>query len=194
MGALLVLSASPAFAQMGIDFVLEVDPATFIISPDIGDLEISRGGITHDLEDGTFSWVPTLKAGVGFDLSEFYIDVLAGYGLLYAKDAVTSSMYFGEAAFRYKAVDDGFVTVGPHVAIIGFDPDYDGDGNAELDGNVGFLGGICFTVGGKRLSFAGSVDYLYAEFDVDTANGWAASSDDVSLSGIMVQLGILMRF
>jgi hypothetical protein len=64
-------------------------------------------------------------------------------------------------------------------------------------------------VGGDRIAFSMSVDYLHATFDVENLKGeedghyyyydsddnqWYVSDDELDISGLMIQLGLTIRF
>lgn len=182
--------ASNSYAET--DFILEIDPLSLLVSPNIDGFEINRGGTTELLEGGS-SWVPSVKAGVGFDLSRVYLDFMGGIGFLW-NDAFTSTNYMGDLAVLFKVDERGIFALGPHAGFIYFDPKWDGTSEIKIDNTTGWLGGIKFLVGGKKVKFAASIDYLGAEFDVTGENGWIPSEDKLDISGLAIQLGVMFRF
>lgn len=189
MLGLLVL---PSAAAADVDFVLEINPLSYLISPDVDDFKASNGIILEEI-DGVGSLYPTLKAGVGFESETMILDILGGVGYLW-NDAFTANTFSGDLFLRLKVDRRGIFTVGPHLGLIYFDPDYDGTARVSLDSDTGVVGGVAFTVGSPRVAFSAALDYLSAKFDVSTSGGWTASESELDLSGFQVILGVQFRF
>jgi hypothetical protein len=192
------VSTMSATSFAGVDFILDIKPASLLISPDIDGFEVEKSGYYYyysDAIEGSGSWMPTLKAGIGIDTRVLYIDVTGGLGHLY-NVAFTANMYVADVALRFKL--GRVVTLGPHVGVVKFDPTWEGElsdsDDVELSECTGFMPGLCFTAGGKIASFSLSLDYLSASFDVETYHGWRASEDTLDISGFSLSLGVLLRF
>ncbi len=188
--------STPCFA--GVDFILDLKPASMLFSPDADGFMVSRtsGSIYEsDTISGSGSWMPTLKAGIRIDTSPLNIDLSGGLGLLY-NGAFHSSMYLADLALRFKI--SKHATIGPHVSVIKFDPTWDGSGSdssdVKLSEETSVMPGLCFTVGGKTASFSASIDYIDTSFDVTTHNGWVANDSSIDISGFAIQLGVLFSF
>lgn len=197
MGICMVFCVSTISATSfaGVDFVLDIKPASLLVSPDVDGFEVERSGYYWDTVEGTGSWMPTLKAGIGIDTSSLYIDVTGGLGYLW-NDAFHANMYLADVAVRFKL--GRVVTLGPHISVVSFDPTWEGElsdsDDVELSECTGFMPGLCLTAGGKIVSFSLSLDYLSASFDVETHNGWRANDDSLDMSGLSLNLGVLLRF
>ncbi len=188
--------STPCFA--GADFILDLKPASILFSPDIDAFKVSRtSGWTYysDTISGGGSWMPTLKAGLRIDTSALNIDVTGGVGFL-VSGAFHSPMYLADLALRFKI--SKHATIGPHVSVIKFDPKWDGSlsdsSDVKLSGETSIMPGLCFTVGGKTVSFSASIDYIDTSFDVTTYNGWVANDNSLDMSGFAIQLGVLFSF
>lgn len=182
----------PPPATADVDFVMEINPLSYLISPDIDDFQVTNGALLEEI-DGVGSLYPTLKAGVGFESDTMIFDILGGVGYLW-NDAFTATTYSGDLFLRLKVDPKGVFTVGPHLGAIYFNPDYDGVAQVNLDSDTGIVGGVAFTVGSPRVAFSAALDYLSAKFDVSTSGGWTASENQLDLSGFQVVLGVQFRF
>ena len=188
--------STPCFA--GMDFILDLKPASILFSPDVDGFRVSRTSsflYESDTISGNGSLMPTLKAGIRIDTSALNIDLTGGLGLLY-NGAFHSSMYLADLALRFKI--SKHATIGPHVSVIKFDPTWDGSGSdssdVKLSEETSVMPGLCFTVGGKTASFSASIDYIDTSFDVTTHNGWVANDSSIDISGFAIQLGVLLSF
>jgi len=199
--SILIISAlamsATCFAD--VDIVVGAYPASFLYSPDIDGFTAYDTTTGEGEEvDGEGSWIPNVRGGVGFDLSNLYLDLTAGVGYAYGGDVYTATWFLGDIATRFKVYGDGIkgvlMTLGPHAGVIYFDPEWKGDTDIKLEETVGYMFGACFTVGKKMVSFSASLDYVYLPVDVDAPAGTVTSDDEFDLSGIALQLGILFRF
>ena len=185
--------STPCFA--GTDFIFELKPASMLFSPDADGFKVSSTSGSSDTISGSGSMMPTLKAGMRFDTSALNIDLTGGLGFLF-NGAFHSTMYLADLALRFKI--SKHVTLGPHVSVIKFDPEWDGSrsdsSDVKLSGETSIMPGLCFTVGGKRATFSASIDYIDTSFDVTTHNGWVANDDSIDMSGFAIQLGVLFSF
>ena len=199
VGLLLLIPVSGA---ADVNFLLDLKPLSFLISPDADSFYVERGGVSgppwsfiyeREEVDGQGSWIPSLKAGAGFEFPWGFLDVLGGVGYLW-NDAFDSAMYIGDLGVRFKVDEGGVFTIGGHGGPIYFDPNWDGTSDLELDKTLGWMAGLCLTVGGEKAAFSASFDYVGAKLDVDTKNGWVASDSSLDISGFAVQLGVLFSF
>ena len=186
----LLMSTSPASAD--VDFVLEINPLSYVISPDVEDFKVSNGILVEEIT-GFGSLYPTLKAGIGFESEKMIFDILGGVGYLW-NDAFHATTFSGDLFLRFKIDRKGVFTLGPHLGAIYFNPDWDGTAQVTLDSDTGIVGGVAFTVGSPRVAFSAALDYLSAKFDVSTSGGWTANQSQLDLSGFQVVLGVQFRF
>ena len=194
VGICLVLSVFlvPATGSADIDFVLEINPLSYIISPDIDGFKITNGLVIEEL-DGYGSLYPSLKAGVGFESKNHIIDLLGGVGYLW-NDGFSAKTFSADAFFRFKVDKRGIFTVGPHIGVIRFNPEWDDPSKIDLSDETGWVVGVGFTVGSPRVAFSAALDYLSADFDVIPQAGWTASENTLDISGFLIQLGVQFRF
>lgn len=174
----------------------EVSPANVLFSGDIDKFSVTNDatGLIEDQVKSQTSYVPTLGGGFEIDTQLWRYHVLAGLGML-EHDAFSANILKLEVAAYYTGgLQTGFM-VGPHVSAYHFyEPSWDESVSVHLDSTSAVAPGIAFTVGDKFI-IKGSVDYLLgADINVQPANGYSASSESLSLDGIMVSLGVMMRF
>ncbi|MFW6372543.1 MAG: hypothetical protein ACOC3W_02495 [Thermodesulfobacteriota bacterium] len=186
--AAMVLFPASGFAQAGL--VVGVTPGIFLYSPDADGHEVSDGLKTEEI-DGYLSNLATLNAGIAWDAKMFYLDLTGGVGYLY-NSTFTSFVYMGDLALRFKLPTE-VMTLGPHVSLLEFQPDWDGDADVSLADTTGYVAGLAFTVGTKPFSFAASIDYVDASFEVES-DRLPVTNADLDLSGLAVQVGVLFRF
>jgi len=172
-------------------FVLDVLPASFLVSPDMDGFRLSSSTRIETI-DGTGSYTPSLRAGIGFNTSKAQLDLTAGIGYLF-NGAFTAPMYTGDLAGRFKIGEQ--ITLGPHIGVIGFgEPDWDGNAQVSFSDSTGLMTGAVLTAGNEAISFSLSVDYIDASFDVTTSGGWTANNSTLDISGAMVNAGAIFRF
>lgn len=199
MCMLFCVSIMPATSFAGVDFILDIKPGSLLISPDVDGFKVENSSYYYshsETIEGSGSWMPTIKLGIGFDTPPLYIDFTGGFGHLW-NSAFNANMFLGDVAVRFKL--NRVVTLGPHISVVRFDPTWEGDSytdsdDVKLSGCTGFMPGLCLTIGGKIISFSFSLDYLDASFDVKTYNGWRANEDAIDISGFSLNLGALLRF
>ena len=174
-----------------IEFLLEVCPASFLISPEADDFEITSSLFIERVAEFT-SWIPTARAGICFDTPAAKIDVTGGAGLLW-NELFTAPMFLVDVAARFKLREN--VTLGPHFGIVNFSkPDWDGFSDVRLSDSTGVMAGLALTAGNHDVLFSLSVDYLEASFDITTGGDWTANRTSLDMSGLAVQLGLMLRF
>jgi len=186
------LFSIPAVGMADVDFVLEINPLSYLISPDIDDFRTSNGIVFEEIS-GYGSLYPTLKAGIGLESRTMIIDLLAGVGYLW-NDAFNATTISGDMFLRFKLGQRGIFTLGPHVGIISFKPDWDGPSEIVLQDETGWAGGLALTVGSPRVAFSAVFDYLSADFGVEPSGGWTANTSSLDISGLLIQLGVQFRF
>lgn len=184
----MVMIPAKGYGQMGL--VVGVTPGIFLYSPDADGHEVRDGLKTEEI-DGYLSNLATLNAGLAWDSKMFYLDLTGGVGYLY-NSAFTGFLYMGDLAFRLKLPTE-VLTLGPHVSIMAFQPDWDGDADVSLSDTTGYAAGLALTVGTKPFSFAASIDYLDASFEVESER-LPVANEDLDISGLAVQVGVLFRF
>lgn len=201
--ALLFPCSSHAFE---VDFVLDLQPLTVLVSPDSDGfyLERSSGGTYYSSYErmeieGSGSFMPTLDVGVGFDTSIARLDTTVGLGYLWndAFGGVVSLVSF-DAKFKLGRA----VTLGPRIALVFsenlyfHDIDNDDVWLSAEEGMQGVMYGIDFTAGGKTVSFHLNLDYVDLKpYEVhNDYSSWAASDDELDLSGYAVGLGVVFHF
>ncbi len=185
------LFSIPAVGMADVDFVLEINPLSFLISPDADGFSTSNGFVFEEIT-GSASLYPTLKAGIGFKSDRIIFDFLAGAGYLW-NDTFNATTVSGDAFLRFKVGQQGIFAIGPHLGIIKFKPDWDGISQIALQDETGWAGGLAMTVGSSQVAFS-AVDYLSAEFGVEPRNGWTANRSSLDISGFLIQLGVQFRF
>jgi hypothetical protein len=180
-----------------VKFVLRADPVSFMISPDIDGFYVQNSGIREEI-DGTTAWTPSIHAGIGFDAGDkVLLDATVGVGLYYGGEVLESSFVTQRLSARFKL--GKVVTLGAQFGLIQFDDlEWDGDdakSNVNFSDSDGYLAGLSFTAGSDRVSFSLSVEYVSLDdFDVTTTGGWTPSSNNLDLSGTLINMGVLLRF
>jgi len=184
---LMILLPASGFAETNL--ILSFTPGIFLYSPDADGFQVSDGVKTGEVE-GYFSNKATLNIGVGFDTPELFVDLTGGIGYLY-NSAFTAKMAMADLAFRFKIRREE-LTAGPHISIIKYSPDWDGDADVSLSDDTGIISGLSMTMGSKAFSIMASLDYVKASFDVE--KGVSLNGNDLDISGFAIQLGVLLRF
>lgn len=174
----------------GLHFFLEGYPGGSLLSPDLDTFEFRENGDSVDV-DGNWSSLPTLKLGLGFETRRLYLDASAGGGLIWNPTFLAPQVR-GEMALRLKLGE--LFTLGPRVGVVYFgEPYWFDDEDVDLSDSVGLLAGLGLTVGWHEAALAVNLDYLAAELDVDSP-GFPGSSDELDISGVLLQIGIILRF
>lgn len=187
---LLLLILTPTRSSASMDVVLGVTPGFFLFSSSVDGARVSDGFRTDEVS-GFISNMATLTGGVGFDTRALFIDMVGGVGYLY-NASFTGPVYLMDVAFRFKMPSE-VLTLGPHFSYMVYNLDWDGQANASLASNSGFVGGLGLTVGTKPFSFVASIDYVNASFGVDASSS-SIQNDDLDLSGLGLQIGVIFRF
>ncbi|MFC1765754.1 hypothetical protein ACFL6U_27225 [Planctomycetota bacterium] len=187
-------------------FILDFRPASFLLSPDLEGFTLRDAGNTkrETISDG-FSWTPSVNAGVSLPLNTCEVTLTAGSGYLW-NDGFSSSFWQADLSALFDLADGRF-RIGPHVGVLGLgDAKWDpltndtGKGQVDLTGNTGFKGGLAIQAGGERVAFLANIDFVDVRYDVTTRSGWIAQDDqgkeltELDMSGVMVDLGLIIRF
>lgn len=183
----------------GANFILELIPLGGLFSFDMDGFEVtatSSGPSWYLFEseeiEGIGSWLPSARAGIRINTPAVGFDITGGGGILY-NGAVDGSFTVVDFAANFNAGKK--VSVGPHVGLISFgDLDWSGDADIDLEGSSGLVAGLVLNTGGKAARFYLSIDYIEAEFDVETGSGWVANDNTLDMSGVGVQAGLLLKF
>lgn len=192
-----LLLAAVLSASAVTDIVIDVRPGTLLIGGG-GDFKV-RGTSTTDLgnlneveENSALSTLPNIRLGVGVEEGKTIMDVTGMLGIV-VNQRFRSLMVGGDASWLHKFRKN--VAMGPHLgAAILTQPEWSGDAEVEFSDSWGLLGGFQMSVGYDIL-FVFSIDYLLAQpFDVTTTGDWAASDDELDISGVAIQFGIRGRF
>jgi hypothetical protein len=197
-----VLILVPVQAWAEVNFILDLQPLSFLLSSDVDGFEVTRssGSITYiEKIEGYGSFMPNLKAGISIGAGKvMHLDITGGLGYLW-NSAFSVPVFSVDVAPRFKL--GTIVTLAPHIGYIKFgDLEWIGENFSDSndvkfsDGGAGLIYGVSITVG-KKVSFVGSIDGISVEeYNVKTYNGWAANQKTLDISGVAVQLGVKFRF
>ncbi|OQX22583.1 MAG: hypothetical protein BWK80_30070 [Desulfobacteraceae bacterium IS3] len=188
MTCILALISTTGFA--GTDFVLNLSPGFILYSPDAEGFKVSDGWKTEETE-GYISNTAILGAGVGFETPDLFFDMTGGVGYLWSS-SVKAKLVMMDFACRFKLHRDE-MTLGPHLSIMKYKPDWGGDTDISLGDDTAVSGGLSFTIGSKPFSIMAALDYISLSFDVESP-GIAIDGGSLDLSGIALQIGLLFRF
>ena len=188
MGMVLVIVATgSAWARP--DFVINAQPAALLINAQGSFAVVGDDGSRTTLS--SISMMPNVAAGLGFELSPFYVDVTAGAGLV-VNSTFRSFMWDVQLAAMYVTSDS--LSIGPHIGLITFtNPDWSADQDVTLTGKTGFLAGLQITMG-DRIMYLVSVDFITASFGVATGEHFVAEKDTMDLKALAVQFGVRGQF
>jgi len=184
--ALMIPAKSFALANL----IFNVTPGFFLYSPDAKGFRTSDGWKTDEIS-GYLSNIASVSAGVGVNTPVFFLDTTVGVGYMWSS-SITSPVFLGDIAFRLKILRDE-MTLGPHISFLFFRPDWDGITNITLSDETGVIGGLSFTIGTKAFSVLASLDYMHLAFKTEQP-GISLNRNDLDMSGLVLQVGILMRF
>jgi hypothetical protein len=181
--------------ESGVNLLIELIPLWYLFSPDLDGFEIQQTGPPWNWEEveGYGSVLPSARAGIRINTPIVGIDITGGGGYLW-NDAVSAPFYMGNLSANFYV--GKHVTIGPHVGFVSFSElEWGGDSDVDFSDSTGLLAGLVLTAGGKTARAYVAVNYLEAEFDVEGVEpGWTANRETLDMSGIGVQLGLLLRF
>lgn len=188
------------------EFLLDIRPGGFLLSPDMDGFTVRNGSSTYrENIDGIGSWTPTINAGIGINFELLSLDITAGPGFLW-NQAFYGAFWQADLGAMFNLAN-GHFRIGPHVGIIGLgDATWEGDNNfsqdpqIDLQGNSGLKGGLAIQAGGKRAAFRANLDIVNVKYDVTTTGGWVAQDEngkrltELDMSGVILELGAIFRF
>ncbi len=192
--AIASLAAGPADASLRV--VAEPRPFALLHSPNLDGLaaRLPVGPFAPtrtETVSHTWSALPSLRAGVGFDQADVSCDLTVGVGKLWnqAFDATVTTAG-GSVRFRI----GGPWLLGVHLELARItSPSWQGDSAIHLSSTTGTISGLTLQTDG-RASFTLAVDYLRASLDVEGRGGWVPSRSTLDLSGPSVSVGFAWRF
>ena len=196
MGALGSTSAIAAEYSV----LAEVMPGNVLLSSEFGaysTTSINKAPVENDSEEfkNSASYMPTIAVGFEIDTDYWRYHLIGGVGKM-SNEAFDATIIKYEASIYYTGgLQTGF-TFGPHIVNYNIlSPSWSGDTHISLSGTNAIAPGLAFTVGDKFV-IKGSVDYLMgATMDVKADSGYILNAgEDIELDGVMVQLGVMMRF
>jgi hypothetical protein len=180
--------------------ILEADPASVLLSPDVDGFSLTRSYSSRYYSytmrescSGIGSWAPMLRGGAGFVSNKLTTDVTIGGGAL-VNGCFVAPM--GALSVDIRLRPNRLVTIGPHLALVTIgEPEWQGIADVSFSSTSGFEAGLDFTVGKRRVAFGASLSYIsLSPLDVTTEGGWVASSDQLDLSGAILKLGAVFHF
>lgn len=193
---LFFLTLCAAHSEAGVLFVGDVRPAASLYSPNLSDMKVKKNGgplqgtLVEEIHD-EWSYLPSIRFGLGFGSGPLALDLKLGAGMLYNK-ALDTSYSLSEVEARWTAWSSG--VVGAHAGLLHFRPPrYSGKASMDISSANGVSAGLSLSSPGLA-SFTASIDYLKASFDVSAGQGWTVSEDSLDLSGWLFQLGVMGRF
>lgn len=175
-----------------VNFLVELG-AGYLNSGDMEGFYVHNGYVSETIT-GTGSLNGQLRVGIGWEYGAMRFDLLGGGGFL-SNSALDATLLSGEAALYYM-FDNDWVALGAHLQYMGLlSPKADNDNHLGMDDASAIAPGIVLTLGGKTVMFKGSLDYVSGmKIGVSGKNGYAPSASQISMDGVMLQLGLLMRF
>lgn len=176
-------------ASAGSDWVVEVVPGAVVANLAADNFNVTGPNGKESLS--IFSSIPNVTVGKAFDITEGYIDLKGGAGVL-LNSRLGGYMFMGGGGLYLEAKPS--ILVGPHLYLTYFtEPEWWGDTDIKFSDSTGFMFGFHMAAG-DRIGYLLSLDYLSAKFDVRDRNGADVSEDQLDLSGITVQFGIRAQF
>jgi len=177
-------------------FTIEAKPLSVLISPSLDGFTSTSSSYwwsTSETIDGTNSFFPSLLLGAEIgpkDGNAFGVSFGGGY--LY-NEVIESPVLEAVVSYRFRKSDS--FSIAPHFGLISFtSPEWYGTADLALSETTGVLAGVNFAVGSPKVSFSASLDYINAAFDVTPSSYWRVSSNEMDISGLAIQLGVLFKF
>jgi hypothetical protein len=184
------LAALGQRSEAAVDRILEVVPGGLLANLKADGFKV--WGTDGQESPAILSAIPSVALGLGIERDRGFIDLKCGAGML-VNSAFSSLGIYGGVGLSYEVQPS--VVVGPHVTLNYYTaPDWWGDLDIGFSDTMGYTVGIHFNAG-DRIAYLMSIDYFSAVFDVeDLPAGIRASSDELDMSGIAVQFGVIARF
>ncbi len=181
--------------------LVEIMPGSVLLSSGLEDFSAqgksptaaATDPVKYDNIKNGASYMPTISAGFEIDTDYWRYHLLAGLGMM-KHDVFDATLIKYEIAMYYTGgLQTGFA-IGPHIINYNIiNPTWSGNTSLTLSGTNAIAPGLAFTVGDKFV-IKGSIDYLMGgTIDVTPDAGYSASGD-LELDGVMVQLGVMIRF
>jgi len=168
-----------------VDFVVTALPASLLV-----DAEGDKFSVNGNRMSNVYM-IPSIAAGAGIEVGDFYVDILGGAGLI-VNDTFQSFLLQAVVSATY-AFSESF-NLGPRAGIVYFtDPDFTDDDSVDFDGAPGYLIGLQFSMG-DRIQYVVSVDLLTISMDANTDEGSTASDDSLDIAGLTFQFGVRGEF
>jgi hypothetical protein len=182
---LLVLAGVTGAMAVETDFVLNVLPAAVVVDLDSNGFTASDPNV-ETVEASTVYMMPNLSAGIGFQFSDFYVDVTGGGGILLT-DAFRSFMLQGVVAAYWEASRS--FEIGPHIGITYFpNPEWLEPTDVEFEDSWGWIAGLGLSMGDK-ITYLVSIDLMGTTFDAESGPGVKAD-DELELMALAFQFGV----
>jgi len=180
-------------SDLQFDFVINAIPAALLIDMNGNNFEVQDGGSRQSAS--SVYMMPNINAGVGLDVNEsVYVDLTVGAGVL-VNDSLRS--FLVQAALSGTLAFSESLNMGPRIGLVQFlNPEWlNDDSFAEevtFSDSTGFLLGWQVVMG-DRIRYLFSIDYIAADFDLETGTP-AGDSDTLELQGLAVQFGVRGEF
>ncbi len=179
------------------NFIVDARPGTLLVSQSAGDFEAlgpgpERLGVTELEEAAEFTTLPNLRAGAGWSTDAAHWDLTGQVGYL-LNERFRSLVAGLDAAVMLRVRRN--IAAGPHLGYIRIlDPEWTGDADLDLDPAGALVFGVQAVIGYDIL-FVFAADYISAEpMDVTTHGDWRSSDDELDISGLSLQFGVMGRF
>jgi hypothetical protein len=187
-------------AEPSVFVELDVLPAGMLISLNAKDFEMSQSASVNNNNQEKNEkihslgfWNPQLRMGVGFNLRPVVLGVSSGVGLIYSSKIV-SSYYSTDFSARFKLRKG--LSIGPHIGVYRFkEPNWAKDADVDFMDSTAIVGGLVLISGAGPTSFMLHIDRVSGELRVnDTRTGWQANQGAIDVSGLMIGMGVKIRF
>lgn len=195
LAVLLCWAAMAANAEWNV--VMDARPGTILVGQGAGDFQALGPGpegweVTELEEAAEFTTLPNLRIGAGWSSDMALWDLTAQLGYL-LNERFRSLVAGLDAAVMLRMRRN--IAVGPHIGYIRIlDPEWTGDADLDLDPAGALVFGVQAIIGYDIL-FVFAADYLSAQAMEATAHGdWRSSDDELDVSGLSLQFGVMGRF
>jgi hypothetical protein len=185
--AMIVFACHPALA--GSDWVVEIAPGAVVANLKADNFSVTGPNGKESLS--IFSSIPNVTVGKAFDITDGYVDLKGGAGVL-LNSRLGGYMFLGGGGLYIEVKPS--ILIGPHAYIAYFtEPEWWGDTEIEFSDATGFLAGF-HVAAGDRIGYLLSLDYMSAEFDVRDKKNATVSDGQLDMSGLTVMFGIRAQF
>ncbi len=183
---LTLASVGISFGQ--VDFLINARPASILI-------DSSGGKFSVEGPDGRMSLsqvyaMPNISLGAGIEISDFYIDITGGGGVV-INDAFRSFLLQASVAVNYTLSES--LIAGPRLGMVYFpSPDWTENDYLDIEESWGLLAGLQLSMGDK-IQYLVSVDLIDVTYDIDLSSG-ILGEDEMDVTGIAFQFGVRGEF